>query len=79
MQQLHARFIEFSARTRMSGIDMDGGMEIRKGAADAIRRYVEAGGNTYPKECEEAVQSIAEQGGHRWLSLKTIGCSVLSI
>ena len=63
MQQLHARFIEFSARTRMSGIDMDGGMEIRKGAADAIRRYVEAGGNTYPKECEEAVQSIAEQGG----------------
>ena len=47
MQQLHARFIEFSARTRMSGIDMDGGMEIRKGAADAIRRFVEAGGKTY--------------------------------
>ena len=66
MQQLHARFIEFSARTRMSGIDMDGGMKFR-GAADAIRRYVEAGGNTYPKECEKAVQSIAEQGD-------TVGC-----
>lgn len=63
MQQLHATFIEFSARTRMSGIDIAGGMEIRKGAADAIRRYVEAGGNTYPKECEAAVQAIAEQGG----------------
>ena len=35
----HAKFIEFSAKTRMSGVDLDG-EEIRKGAADAVKAYV---------------------------------------
>lgn len=63
MQQLHAEFIEFSAKTRMSGVNYDGDMEIRKGAADAIRRYVEQAGKKYPVQCEELVKMIAERGG----------------
>ena len=55
-------FIEFSAKTRMSGVDMDG-IEIRKGAADTIRQYVEAAGNTYSEECAHMVELIAQQGG----------------
>lgn len=55
-------FIEFSAKTRMSGVDMDG-IEIRKGAADTIRQYVEAAGNTYSDECAHMVELIAQQGG----------------
>ena len=55
-------FIPFTAKTRMSGVDFDGN-EIRKGAADAVRTYVEAAGGTYSKECDEVVKSIANEGG----------------
>jgi K+-transporting ATPase ATPase B chain len=54
-----AKFISFSAQTRMSGVDL-GGREIRKGAADAIRAF--AGGN-FPAEVEDAVRSISLSGG----------------
>ncbi len=56
------RFVPFSASTRMSGIDFEG-VEIRKGAADAIQDYVVAARGEYPVECAEAVRSISEQGG----------------
>ena len=55
-------FVPFSAKTRMSGVDCDG-VEIRKGAADAMREYVEAAGGVYSEECEQAVQNIAKEGG----------------
>ena len=55
-------FIPFTAATRMSGVDFDGS-EIRKGAADAIKAYVTAGGGRYSAECERVVKGIAEQGG----------------
>lgn len=55
-------FIEFSAKTRMSGINYDGD-EIRKGAADTMKQYVESNGSTYPKECDEMVSEIAKSGG----------------
>ena len=55
-------FIPFTAKTRMSGVDYDG-MEIRKGAADAIREYVEAAGGKYSTQCDEAVKKISNQGG----------------
>ena len=55
-------FIEFSAKTRMSGIDYEGD-EIRKGAADTMKQYVEANGGVYPKECDDIVSSIAKVGG----------------
>lgn len=58
----HMNIIPFSAKTRMSGVD-DHGIEIRKGAADSIKSYIEASGGTYSDECEQAVQHIAKQGG----------------
>jgi K+-transporting ATPase ATPase B chain len=55
-------FIPFTAQTRMSGIDFDG-REVRKGAVDAIEKYVAAGGGIAPKELREIVENIARQGG----------------
>ena len=57
-----ASFVPFTAQTRMSGIDV-GGMEIRKGAADAVRKYVEARGGAYSQHCAAAVDEVARQGG----------------
>ena len=59
---LHASFIPFTAKTRMSGVDYAGN-EIRKGAAEAVRAYVAGQGGAYSKQCEEAVEQIARQGG----------------
>ena len=59
---LNAEFIEFTAKTRMSGIDFNGN-EIRKGAADAVKRYVIENGGYFSKECEEKVEKIARVGG----------------
>lgn len=55
-------FIPFTAKTRMSGVNFEGN-EIRKGAADVMRTYVEQNGGTYSKHCEKAVQKIAKKGG----------------
>lgn len=55
-------FIPFTAATRMSGVNYEGN-EIRKGAADSVRTYVEAGGGVFSKECDEAVERIAKVGG----------------
>src|SRR5271170_5346907 len=55
-------FIPFTAQTRMSGVDLDG-QEIRKGAADAIAKYVALHGQRVSKEIEEAVQAISSAGG----------------
>ncbi|HSN57880.1 MAG TPA: potassium-transporting ATPase subunit KdpB [Clostridiaceae bacterium] len=55
-------FVEFSAKTRMSGIDFHG-KEIRKGAADAIKRYVLEKGGDYPEDCGQIVARVAGQGG----------------
>lgn len=55
-------FIPFTAKTRMSGVDFDG-HEVRKGAADSVKAYVEEAGGTYSNECDSAVKEIAKQGG----------------
>ncbi|WP_080434244.1 potassium-transporting ATPase subunit KdpB [Burkholderia ubonensis] len=70
MAQLHATFLGFSAQTRMSGVDLSPEgtssgaphREIRKGAADAIRRYVETHGSRFPDEVRRAVDDIARRG-----------------
>lgn len=62
MSKLQATFIEFSAKTRMSGIDYQGN-EIRKGAAEAIKEYVVQKGGRYPEECEKIVKRVAGMGG----------------
>lgn len=55
-------FIPFTAKTRMSGVDYDGN-EIRKGAADTMRKYVTENGGVYSDECDRIVKEIAQQGG----------------
>lgn len=61
-QQSEVQFIDFSAKTRMSGINYRGD-EIRKGAADTIKKYVLSQGGNYPVECDEIVAKIARAGG----------------
>jgi K+-transporting ATPase ATPase B chain len=58
----NATFIPFTAQTRMSGVDLDG-REVRKGAADAIEKYVSASGGTPPPELRKIVDGIARSGG----------------
>jgi K+-transporting ATPase ATPase B chain len=55
-------FIPFSAQTRMSGVDMDG-REIRKGAPEAIKRYIAEKGQLVPKEVQDHVDRVANSGG----------------
>jgi K+-transporting ATPase ATPase B chain len=61
MASLHAVFLAFTAQTRMSGVDLPG-REIRKGAADAVKNYVEANGGRYPAEVNNAVAEVARRG-----------------
>jgi K+-transporting ATPase ATPase B chain len=62
LRQLGARFVPFSARTRMSGVDLNG-RQIRKGAADAIQHQVAGLGGILPADISQEVESIARQGG----------------
>ena len=62
LNESNMAFIPFTAATRMSGVDYSGG-EIRKGAADAVRQYVEASGGKYSSECAAAVDSVSRKGG----------------
>jgi potassium-transporting ATPase ATP-binding subunit len=62
MATAQARFVPFTAQTRMSGVDLDGTM-LRKGAADAIAAWVRDEGGTPPAELEGEVDRIAREGG----------------
>ncbi|MFZ3322786.1 MAG: potassium-transporting ATPase subunit KdpB [Usitatibacter sp.] len=61
VKSLGATFIHFTAHTRMSGVDL-GDRHIRKGAADAIRAYVEAQGGKFPQEMQLIVDTVARRG-----------------
>jgi potassium-transporting ATPase ATP-binding subunit len=56
-----AAFVPFTAQTRMSGVNM-GSREIRKGAADAVERYVQKQGSAFPPDVRSIVDDIAKQG-----------------
>ncbi|MGC1341713.1 MAG: potassium-transporting ATPase subunit KdpB [Candidatus Binataceae bacterium] len=55
-------FIAFSAQTRMSGVDLPGGRSIRKGAPDAVLRFVERQSVAAPADLQPTVDSIASLG-----------------
>lgn len=59
--ELHAEFIPFTAQTRMSGVNLDGNC-FRKGATDAIQRYVESQNGIFPDDVRTNVTTIARQG-----------------
>lgn len=69
-------FIPFTAATRMSGVNYEGN-EIRKGAADSVRTYVEAAGGVFSQECDEVVERIAKAGGTPLVVTKN--CRVLGV
>ena len=69
-------FIPFTAATRMSGVNYEGN-EIRKGAADSVRAYVEAAGGVFSAECDEVVERIAKAGGTPLVVTKN--CRVLGV
>src|SRR5579875_669396 len=62
LSELHASFVPFSARTRMSGVDLDG-RHIRKGAADRIVAFVRDNGGEVPAQLNAIVENIARNGG----------------
>lgn len=69
-------FIPFTAATRMSGVNYEGN-EIRKGAADSVRTYVEAAGGVFSQKCDEVVERIAKAGGTPLVVTKN--CRVLGV
>src|SRR5258708_32254716 len=58
----NCRFIEFTAQTRMSGIDLPDGQRIRKGAPDAVLRYVRRENGKVPENAQAQVDAVASQG-----------------
>lgn len=61
LQALGASFVHFSAQTRMSGVDL-GERQIRKGAAEAIRRHVAEQGGHFPSAVDAAVEAVSHKG-----------------
>ena len=57
-----ARFIAFSAQTRMSGVDLPNGTSIRKGASDAVIAFAQSKGGVIPPSLQHTVDSIASKG-----------------
>jgi potassium-transporting ATPase ATP-binding subunit len=67
MHELQATFIPFTAQTRMSGVDLHANgaeptISIRKGAAEALRNYVESRGGAFPEAATKTVEEISRRG-----------------
>lgn len=56
-------FVEFTAQTKMSGVNLKDGTKIRKGACDAIKKYVVENGGKVPEDLEAIVTDISKLGG----------------
>jgi K+-transporting ATPase ATPase B chain len=61
VEALHASFVKFSAQSRMSGVDLPE-RKIRKGAADAVRKWVTDLGGVFPNEVQTMVDTVARRG-----------------
>nr|WP_221067019.1 potassium-transporting ATPase subunit KdpB [Methylomagnum ishizawai] len=62
VQGLGAAFVHFSAQSRMSGVNLKDGRQVRKGAADAIRHFVEEQDGELPKQIQTLVDEVARHG-----------------
>jgi K+-transporting ATPase ATPase B chain len=58
-----AEFVEFSAQTRMSGVDLADGRQVRKGAASSVAQWIVDGGGTVPPDLGPLVDGISAAGG----------------
>ncbi|MCX5715100.1 MAG: potassium-transporting ATPase subunit KdpB [Candidatus Omnitrophica bacterium] len=63
IHELNAHFTPFSAQTRMSGVDLGDGRQIRKGAVDAIENYVKKLNGSFPEDLKVSIDSISKSGG----------------
>ncbi len=61
IHSLGAEFVPFTAQTRMSGVNLNG-RQIRKGAADAVEKYVQSQGGIFPSDTRSIVDEIAKEG-----------------
>jgi len=79
--QPHARFVPFTAQTRMSGVDFPANGEparsIRKGAVDAMRLYVDRHGGQFPSAVSLIVDEVSRSGGTPLIVVE--GCDVLGV
>ncbi len=66
LQSLNGQFVHFSAQTRMSGVDLPGltgGVrQVRKGAADSVRKHIEALGGSFPAALTATVDDVSRRG-----------------
>ena len=62
MANLHAEFVPFTAQTRMSGVNLDG-RHLRKGAGDAVIKFVTDEGGRPPAELQPVLDRIGREGG----------------
>jgi|SRR5579883_629162 len=62
MPPVGSKFVAFTAQTRMSGVDLPDGKTIRKGAVDAVLKYLHQSGGTVPPLVQEQVNAVASQG-----------------
>lgn len=63
IHELDAKFIPFTAQTRMSGVDLGNGRQIRKGSAEAIEDYVKKFGGSFPEDLKSNIEMISKNGG----------------
>ncbi len=63
INELNAKFVPFTAQTRMSGVDLGNGSAIRKGAVDAVEKYVNGLKGIFPQSLKEEALKIARSGG----------------
>ncbi len=68
-----ASFVEFTAQTRMSGIDLADGRQVRKGAAASVERWVREGGGSVPGDLGEMVNGISSVGGTPLVVAERVG------
>jgi K+-transporting ATPase ATPase B chain len=62
-EYIDSEFIEFTAQTRMSGIDIKNGIKVRKGATDAIKAFAKEEGGEIPSDLDEVTEKISKLGG----------------
>ena len=63
VEQEGSTFLEFTAQTRMSGVDLPDGTKVRKGASDAIEEYVKKAGGKIPADLHTHVEKVSSLGG----------------
>ena len=63
VEQEGSAFLEFTAQTRMSGVDLPDGTKVRKGASDAIEEYVKKAGGKIPTDLHTHVEKVSSLGG----------------